>query len=184
MEEDIARVLITEERLRERVCELGGFISQDYRGRTPILVCILKGAFIFLADLVRSITIPVEMDFMTVSSYNLATSSGVVRIIGDLAGSIEGRDVLIVEDIIDSGLTQSYLRENLLVRRPSDLKICALLVKQVLRKIEVRVDYVGFEIPGDFVVGYGLDYSGRYRNLSYIGVLKDEVVSGLGADLP
>ena len=184
MDEDINKILITEEQLRSKISELGVRISDDYHGRIPFLVCVLKGAFIFLADLVRAISIPVEMDFMTVSSYNRSTSSGIVRIIGDLSYSIEGREVLIVEDIIDSGLTLSFLKENLLVRRPSDLKVCALLVKDIPRGEGVEIDYVGFEIPGDFVVGYGLDYNGRYRNLSYVGVLRDEIINGIGNGMP
>ena len=180
MEKNI-EVIITKDQLSKKVAQLGERISEDYRGRIPILVCVLKGAFVFLADLVRSITIPIEVDFMTVSSYDRTSSSGIVRIIGDLSDSIEGREVLIVEDIIDSGLTLSFLRENLLVRRPSNLKVCALLVKEIPREKEIGINYIGFEIPGDFVVGYGLDYGGRYRNLSYVGVLSDDVIDG-GSD--
>ena len=139
------------------------------------MVCVLKGAFVFLADLTRYISIPIEVDFMAVSSYIGTSSSGIVRIVEDLSMNIEGRDVLVVEDIIDSGATLSYLRQNLFTRRPKSLKICTLLDKNIPRKTDLDVHYVGFTIPGDFVVGYGLDFNGIYRNLPYLAVLKDEV---------
>jgi hypoxanthine phosphoribosyltransferase len=155
------------------VHELGEAISRDYIRRTPVLVCVLKGAIFFLADLMRHIDIPVEVDFMAVASYGSATdSSGVVRILKDLDMPIEGRDVLIVEDIVDSGLTLQYLLRNLGSRNPASLEVCALLTKPSRRKVDLPVKYVGFEIPDTFVVGYGLDYNERYRNLPYVASLE------------
>lgn len=168
----IGTVLFDEETIRARVAELGREISRDYAGKAPILVNILKGGFIFLADLVRRIDVPCEMDFMVVSSYEDRTeSSGVVRILSDLGLNIEGRHVLVVEDIVDSGLTLDYLRELLLARNPASLRVVTLLDKHERRKVHVPVDYVGFRIPDEFVVGYGLDYAQRFRNLPYITVL-------------
>ena len=168
----IGTVLFGEDIIRSRVAELGREISRDYAGKAPILVNILKGGFIFLADLVRSIDVPCEMDFMVVSSYEDRTeSSGVVRILSDLGLNIEGRHVLVVEDIVDSGLTLEYLRELLLARNPASLRVVTLLDKHERRKVHVPVDYVGFRIPDEFVVGYGLDYAQRFRNLPYITVL-------------
>ncbi|WP_425387445.1 hypoxanthine phosphoribosyltransferase [Desulfovirgula thermocuniculi] len=176
---DAERVLITAEEISRRVKELGEEISRDYAGKEILVVGILKGAAIFMADLVRCLTIPVQLDFMAVSSYGASTeSSGVVRILKDLEENIEGLDVLLVEDIVDTGLTLNYLRENLLTRNPASLKICTLLDKPSRRKVQVKVDYNGFVIPDEFVVGYGLDYNGRYRNLRDILVLKREVYSG------
>jgi hypoxanthine phosphoribosyltransferase len=171
----VGEVLIEEDALQRRVSELGDEISQDYAGRDLLLVGVLKGAVFFMSDLMRRLTIPCEIDFMAISSYGAGTdSSGVVRILKDLDINIEGRDVLVVEDIIDSGLTLSYLMRNLEARQPASLEICALLTKPGRREIDVPVRYVGFEIPNRFVVGYGLDFAERYRNLPYVGVLSVE----------
>jgi hypoxanthine phosphoribosyltransferase len=176
---DVGEVLIEEGVLRARVEALGVEISQDYEGRDLLLVGVLKGAVFFMADLMRELSIPCEIDFMAISSYGAGTdSSGVVRILKDLDINIAGRDVLVVEDIIDSGLTLSYLMRTLGARRPASLEICALLTKPERREIDVPVRYVGFEIPNRFVIGYGLDFAERYRNLSYIGVLRDELIPG------
>jgi hypoxanthine phosphoribosyltransferase len=171
-------VLIDEERLRSRVAELGEEISADYGGRDLLLIGVLKGAVFFMADLMRHLTVTCEVDFMAISSYGAATdSSGVVRILKDLDINIAGRDVLVVEDIIDSGLTLSYLMRNLEAREPASLEICALLTKPERREIDVPVRYVGFEIPNRFVIGYGLDFAERYRNLPYVGVLDPDLIS-------
>ncbi len=171
----VGEVLIEEDALQRRVNELGDEISSDYAGRDLLLVGVLKGAVFFMSDLMRRLTIPCEIDFMAISSYGAGTdSSGVVRILKDLDINIEGREVLVVEDIIDSGLTLSYLIRNLEARQPASLEICALLTKPSRREIDVPVRYVGFEIPNRFVVGYGLDFAERYRNLPYVGVLLDE----------
>ncbi len=171
----IGRILIGEEEIRKRVQELGEEISRDYEGKVPTLVSILKGGIIFLSDLVRSLTILHEIDFMSVSSYDGGTeSSGVVRILADLSINIEGRDVIIVEDIVDTGLTLDYIRHILLARHPRSLRICTLLDKRARRRIEVPLDYVGFEIPDAFVIGYGLDYGEKYRNLPYIAILESD----------
>ena len=173
---DIEEVLISEVDLARRVSELADEVRAHYTGQDLVLVGVLKGAIMFMTDLARQIRLPLEMDFMAVSSYGNATqSSGVVRITKDLDGPIEGRNVLVVEDIVDSGMTLRYLLENLRNRQPATLRVCALLNKQVPRKADVRVDHVGFEIPNRFVVGYGLDYAEHYRNLPYIGVLKSEL---------
>jgi len=173
----VGEVLIDEESLQRRIVELGEEISADYGGRDLLLVGVLKGAVFFLADLMRSLTIPCEIDFMAISSYGASTdSSGVVRILKDLDINIEGRDVLVVEDIIDSGLTLSYLIRNLEARGPASLEICALLTKPERREIDVPVRYTGFEIPNRFVIGYGLDFAERYRNLPYVGVLDPALV--------
>jgi len=177
LERDVAEILIEEDRLRARVLELGEEISADYAGRDLLLIGVLKGAVFFMADLMRTLTIPCEIDFMAISSYGAQTdSSGVVRILKDLDINIEGRDVLVVEDIIDSGLTLSYLMRNLESREPSSLEVCALLTKPDRREIDVPVRYIGFEIPNRFVIGYGLDFGERYRNLPYVGVLDAELV--------
>lgn len=168
----VASVLIDQEALRDRVAALGEEISEDYAGRDLLLVGVLKGAIFFLADLMRELSIPCEIDFMAISSYGGRTdSSGVVRILKDLDINISGRHVLVVEDIIDSGLTLSYLMRSLGARRPGSLEVCALLTKPERREIELPVRYVGFEIPNEFVIGYGLDYAEKYRNLPYIGVM-------------
>ena len=174
----IGEKLVEEDRLAERVRELGEEISRDYAGRDLLLVGVLKGAVFFMSDLMRHLTIPCEIDFMAISSYAGATeSSGVVRILKDLDINIEGRDVLVVEDIIDSGLTLSYLMRNLRSREPASLEICALMTKPSRREIDVPVRYVGFEIPNRFVIGYGLDFGERYRNLPYVGVLNAELIA-------
>ncbi len=170
---EIGEVLVGERELQERVRELGAAISRDYAGRALLLVGVLKGAVFFLSDLMRFIDIPVEVDFMAVASYGSATdSSGVVRILKDLDAAIEGRDVLIVEDIVDSGLTLQYLMRNLGSRNPRTLEVCALLTKPARRKVELQAKYVGFEIEDKFVVGYGLDYAERHRNLPFVAALE------------
>ena len=162
-------VLLSEQQLRERIGELGAEITRDYAGKEPLLVCVLKGAFVFMADLARAVDLPIEFDFMAVSSYGNATkTSGVVRIVKDLDIDLSGRDVIVVEDIIDSGLTLSYLRKNLRSRGPASLEVCALLVRAGRQAGDLDLKYVGFEIPPDFVVGYGLDVAERYRNLPYL----------------
>ena len=181
LERAVDEVLIDEERLRARVAELGEEISADYVGRDLLLIGVLKGAVFFMADLMRHLTVTCELDFMAISSYGAATdSSGVVRILKDLDINIAGRDVLVVEDIIDSGLTLSYLMRNLEAREPASLEICALLTKPERREIDVPVRYVGFEIPNRFVIGYGLDFGERYRNLPYVGVLNPDLVASAG----
>jgi hypoxanthine phosphoribosyltransferase len=170
---ELGEVLVTAEDLQRRVAELGEQISRDYADRSLLLVGVLKGAVFFLSDLMRFIDIPVEVDFMAVASYGSATdSSGVVRILKDLDVAIEGRDVLIVEDIVDSGLTLQYLLRNLGSRNPRTLEVCALLTKPERRKVDLPARYVGFEIPDRFVVGYGLDYAERHRNLPFVAVLE------------
>jgi hypoxanthine phosphoribosyltransferase len=177
LDRDVTEVLIDQDALQRRIAELGEEISADYTGRDLLLVGVLKGAVFFMADLMRGLSIPCEIDFMAISSYGDSTdSSGVVRILKDLDINIEGRDVLVVEDIIDSGLTLSYLMRNLEAREPASLEICALLTKPERREIEVPVRYVGFEIPNRFVIGYGLDFGERYRNLPYVGVLDPRLV--------
>jgi hypoxanthine phosphoribosyltransferase len=171
---ELAETLVEADDLQRRVAELGGQISSDYDGRDLVMIGVLKGAVLFLADLMRSLTIPCEIDFMAVSSYGSSTdSSGVVRILKDLDASIEARDVLIIEDIIDSGLTLHYLMRNLRARNPRSLEVCALLTKPERRRVDLPIRYVGFEIPNRFAVGYGLDYAQRYRNLSYVAALAD-----------
>jgi hypoxanthine phosphoribosyltransferase len=178
IEVGVAEILIDEETLRDRVAELGAEISADYAGRDLMLIGVLKGAVFFMADLMRTIDVHCEVDFMAISSYGASTdSSGVVRILKDLDANIEGRNVLVVEDIIDSGLTLSYLMRNLRARNPATLEVCALLTKPERREIQVPVRYIGFEIPNRFVVGYGLDFAERYRNLRYVGVLSDDAAS-------
>jgi hypoxanthine phosphoribosyltransferase len=169
----IGEVLVSAEEVQRRVAELGEQISRDYAGRSLLLIGVLKGAVFFLSDLMRFIDIPVEVDFMAVASYGSATdSSGVVRILKDLDAAIEDRDVLIVEDIVDSGLTLQYLMRNLGSRNPRTLEVCALLTKPERRKVDLPTRYVGFEIPNRFVVGYGLDYAERHRNLPFVAVLE------------
>jgi hypoxanthine phosphoribosyltransferase len=176
---DVAEVLITGEQIEEKVCELGERITQDYAGERLLLVGVLRGAVVVMGDLMRCIDLPCEIDFMDISSYGSGTSSsGVVRILKDLEEDITGRHVLIVEDIIDTGLTLSYLRRSLLTRGPASLEICALVTKPSRRRVELDVKYLGFEVPDEFVAGYGLDYAGAYRNLPDICVLKEEVFSG------
>ena len=169
----VGEILVQADDLQRRVRQLGAEISSDYAGRELLLVCVLKGAVFFLSDLMRHIDVPCEVDFMAVASYGSSTdSSGVVRILKDLDASIQGREVLIVEDIVDSGLTLSYLLRTLRARNPSSLQVCALLTKPERRKVELPIRYVGFEIPNRFVVGYGLDHGERFRNLPYVAVLE------------
>lgn len=179
LEADIGQVLITEQEIAAKVAELGRRIGADYAGRELTLVSVLKGSLPFMADLMRAIPIPLRIDLMEVSSYGGTTteSSGLVRILKDLSASIEGEDVLIVEDIIDTGLTLNYLIRYLRGKNPRSLRICTLLDKPARRLVEIPVDYRGFEIPDQFVVGYGLDFGERYRNLRFVGVLRPEVYS-------
>jgi hypoxanthine phosphoribosyltransferase len=171
----IGDTLIDSERLHRRVAELGAEISADYAGRDLVMVGVLKGALIFMADLMRALSVPCEIELMAVSSYGSSTdSSGVVRILKDLDTSINGRDVLIVEDIVDSGLTLQYLLRNLRARDPASVEVCALLTKPERRRVETPIRYVGFEIPDRYAIGYGLDHAQRHRNLDYIAVLKDD----------
>ena len=168
----VGEILVQPDELARRVRELGAEISRDYEGREPLLICVLKGAVFFLSDLMRCLDVSCEVDFMAVASYGSATeSSGVVRILKDLDAAIEGRDVLIVEDIVDSGLTLQYLLRNLGARNPASLEVCALLTKPERRKVELPTRYVGFEIPDTFAIGYGLDLGERYRNLPYVATV-------------
>ena len=172
--EGVAETLIDEETLQARIAELGAPVTQDYRGTDLLLIGVLKGAVFFMADLMRQITVPCEIDFMAISSYGASTdSSGIVRILKDLDISIEGRHVLIVEDILDSGLTLSYLLRSLGARRPASLEVCALLTKPARRKADIECRYVGFEIPDRFAIGYGLDFAEKYRNLPFIAALDE-----------
>jgi hypoxanthine phosphoribosyltransferase len=179
LEADIGEILLTEDEIQNRIAELGHQISTDYAGRQLTLVSVLKGSLPFMADLMRAITIPVRIDLMEVSSYGGASteSSGLVRILKDLSASIQGEDVLIVEDIIDTGLTLNYLLRYLRGKNPATLRICTLLDKPARRLVDIAVDYIGFTIPDQFVVGYGLDYGEVYRNLRFVGVLRPEVYS-------
>ena len=177
LERAVGEILIDRDTLAARVAELGAEVSADYEGRDLLLIGVLKGAVFFMADLMRHLTVPCEVDFMAISSYGDATdSSGIVRILKDLDINIEGRHVLVVEDIIDSGLTLSYLIRNLESREPATLEVCALLTKPSRREIDVPVRYVGFEIPNRFVIGYGLDFAERYRNLPYVAVLHGDLI--------
>ncbi|MCJ1908480.1 hypoxanthine phosphoribosyltransferase [Planococcus ruber] len=179
LEKDIEEILITEERLQEKAKELGAMLARDYADKYPLAIGVLKGAMPFMGDLMKRMDSYVEMDFMDVSSYGNATvSSGEVKIIKDLNASVEGRDLLIIEDIIDSGLTLSYLVDLFKYRKANSIKIVTLLDKPSGRKVDLKADYIGFEVPDAFVVGYGLDYAEKYRNLPYIGVLKPSVYSG------
>ena len=176
LEQDIAHVLFTEEQLQARVAEIAAQIDRDYAGKQPLLVSVLRGSFVFMADLVRRITLPCTVDFMAVSSYGSGTtSSGQVKIVKDLSEQIEGKDVIVVEDILDSGNTLSYLLKLLEARHPASIRLCTLLDKPERRTKPVAVQYSGFTIPDEFVVGYGLDYDEKYRNLPYIGILKPRV---------
>jgi hypoxanthine phosphoribosyltransferase len=175
MHPDVKEIIISEETIRQRVHAMGEQISGDYAGESVLLVAVLRGAALFIADLARQISVPVEMDFMAVSSYGSSTkSSGVVRILKDLDELIEDRNVLVVEDILDTGLTLKYLLKNLASRKPKTLEVCALLSKEGKQRVPIQCKYIGFEIPDEFVVGYGLDFAERYRNLPYIGILKPE----------
>ncbi len=172
---DVGEVLISAEDIEAKLAEMGAAITRDYEGRSPLMVGVLKGAFIVMADLARHIDLPLEFDFMAVSSYGAATqTSGVVRILKDLDQEIADRHILIVEDIIDSGLTLNYLLKSLRVRKPASLEVAALLVKKGIQRVPLDVKYTGFEIGPEFVIGYGLDYAGKYRNLPYVGVLESE----------
>jgi len=174
--DDIDRVLFTEEQIQQRVAELATRISQDYDGLNPLLICVLKGGYVFLADLTRALTIKHAVDFLASSSYGDATeSSGVVRILKDLDRDITDRHILIVEDIIDTGHTISYLLQNIGVRNPASIRLCTLLNKTCRREVELHVEYVGFDVGDEFVIGYGLDYAEAYRNLRFIGVLKPDL---------
>lgn len=176
MHPDVDSILISEEQIKKRIQELAVKLDKEYEGKRPLMVSILKGSVMFYADLLRTMSIPVEMDFMAISSYGAgAKSSGEVKLIKDLDRKIEGRDVVIVEDIIDSGYTLSYLKRMLYSRKPASVKICALLDKYARRVVPIEADFKGFDIEDEFVIGYGLDYAERYRNLPYIGILKRSV---------
>ena len=177
MHEDIERILIGEDEIKARVAEAGAKISRDFAGKDPIFVGVLKGCFIFMADLMRYVDIQCSMDFMAVSSYSGTSSTGAVKINKDLSEDIEGRHLIIVEDILDSGVTLSYLKNYLMVRKPASISIVTLMDKPARRKADVYADYSCFEVPDAFVVGYGLDYAEEYRNLPYIGILKPEIYS-------
>jgi hypoxanthine phosphoribosyltransferase len=178
MHADIEHIVLTEEQIKSRVAELGDAISRDYGDEPVLMIAVLRGAALFIADLARTIASPVEIDFMAVSSYGSSTkSSGVVRIIKDLDEGIEGRHVLVVEDLLDTGLTLKYLLKNLASRGPASLEVVTLLSKEGKQRVPISGKYVGFDVPDEFVVGYGLDYAERYRNLPYIGVLKPEIYS-------
>jgi hypoxanthine phosphoribosyltransferase len=179
-EQDIDRILITGDEVQSKIRELGDRITEDYRGKDLLLVGVLKGAFVVMADLSRHIRLPLRFDFMAVSSYGASTkTSGVVRILKDLDHDIEGMHVLLVEDIVDSGLTLAYLLKNLRGRRPATLEVCALMQKPEVQRVDIDIRYKGFEIPPVFVVGYGLDFAEKYRNLPYVATLKPEAYEGL-----
>lgn len=176
LEKDIEKVFFTEEQLKQRVKELGEQITRDYAGKSPLIVSVLRGSYVFMADLTRAIDLPVSVDFMAVSSYGAGTSSsGQVQILKDLSDRIDGKDLIVVEDILDSGNTLYYLLDVLRARRPASIKLCALLDKPSRRIKPIQADYCGFTIPDAFIVGYGLDFAEKYRNLPYIGVLKPEL---------
>jgi hypoxanthine phosphoribosyltransferase len=176
MHPDVSHIILHEDELQAKIRELGQAISRDYAGESILLVAVLRGAFLFVADLIRQIEVPAEVDFMAVSSYGSSTkSSGVVRILKDLDETIEGRNVLVCEDILDTGLTLKYLLKNLASRKPKSLEVVTLLAKAGKQRVPIDCKYIGFDIPDEFVVGYGLDYAERYRNLPYIGVLKPSV---------
>jgi len=176
MHDDVKTVLVSEEQLKAKVAELGAQISRDYAGKNLVLVSILKGSVVFMADLMRAVSIPCNIDFMVVSSYGGSnTTSGLVKIIKDLDGDLSGKDVLIVEDILDTGVTLSNLVPMLKMRNPNSVKICTILDKPSRRRADIQPDYEGFQVPDEFVVGYGLDYDEKYRNLPYVGVLNPEV---------
>ena len=176
MRNDIKEVLFTEQQLKDKARELGARITEDYRDKNPLIVSVLKGSYVLMADLTRQIDVPCNVDFMVVSSYGKGTkTTGEVQIIKDIEQPIDGRDLLIVEDILDSGVTLHYLMQILTARGANSIRLCTLLSKPSRRKVEVKVDYLGYEIPDEFVVGYGLDYAEKYRNLPYIGILKPAV---------
>ena len=176
MHDDIAKVLFTEEQIAEIVQNMGKQISEDYKGKNLFMVSVLKGSLPFMADLMRAITIPCTIDFLSVSSYGSGTAtSGEVRILKDLGTTLEGKDLLVVEDILDSGVTLSYLLKTLSARNPASIRLCTFLDKPERRRVDIRADYVGASVPDEFIVGYGLDYDESYRNLPYVGILKPEV---------
>jgi len=175
--DDIEKILINDTELKEKVIELGKKISDDYKGLSPVFITVLRGSIIFLCDLIREVKIPISLDFLSVSSYSGQTHTGVVRIIKDLDENIENRHVVLIEDIIDTGLTLNYIVGMLRDRKPASIKVCALLDKKVRRIIDIPIDYKGFEIPDEFVVGYGMDYNQQYRNLPFIGILKEEILN-------
>lgn len=178
MRDDIDHILVSEQQLREKVAELGAAVSRDYAGKDLLLVSILKGGAVFMADLMRAVTIPCSIDFMVVSSYGSGTTTtGLVKIVKDLDQDLTGKDVLIVEDILDTGVTLSNLIPVLKMRNPASIRLCTILSKPSRRKAKIEPDYLGFEVPDEFVVGYGLDYDEKYRNLPYVGVLKQEIYS-------
>lgn len=178
MREDILKILLTEEQLKKRVKELGAALTQEFKDKEPLFIGVLKGSFVFMADLIRAVDLKSSLDFMAVSSYGRNTSSsGAVNIIKDLNEDIAGRDIIIVEDILDSGITLSYLCGYLKNRKPASITLVTLFDKPSRRKASVKADYVGFEVPDEFIVGYGLDFAEKYRNLPYIGVLKPEIYS-------
>jgi hypoxanthine phosphoribosyltransferase len=184
-EADLAEILIDSDQLQARIAELGAQITEEYSGKRLLLLGVLKGAVMFLVDLARSIQLSLEIDFMAISSYGASTqSSGIVRILKDLEDSVEGQHILVVEDIVDSGLTLDYLLRSLKARGPASIKVCGLLVKEREREHTIPIDYVGFTIPDRFVVGYGLDFAERYRNLPYIGVLRPELYETSETDAP
>ena len=173
LREDIDHILVNEEQLQDKIAQMGRQLSAEYAGKELVLIGVLKGAIMFIVDLARAIDLPLTLDFMAVASYGASTeTSGIVRILKDLDSSIEGKDVLIVEDIIDSGLTLNYILETLHARNPASLRVCSLLSKPARRRVDVPIDYICFEIPDEFVVGYGLDFNQIYRNLPFVGVLK------------
>jgi hypoxanthine phosphoribosyltransferase len=174
--EDIQKILITEKEINDRVEELGAKISQDYNGMNPVLVCVLRGSIVFICDLMRQISIPVTLDFLSISGYTGNKPTGIVRILKDLDENIENKSVILVEDIIDTGLTLNYILRTLKARKPANVRVCALLDKKVRRIVDIPIDYRGFEIPDEFVIGYGMDYRQQYRNLPFIGVLKEEIL--------
>ena len=177
MDKDIERVLLTRKEIDDRIQEIGKKITEDYAGCDPVFVGVLKGCFIFMADLMRNVDLPVSVDFMAVSSYSGVNSTGAVKINKDLSSDICGKDVIIVEDILDSGVTLNYLKQYLMVRQPKSIRIVTLLDKPSRRKAPIKADYFCFDVPDSFVVGYGLDYNEKYRNLPYIGILKPEIYS-------
>lgn len=176
MNNDVKEIFYNELELSRRIKELGNKIAKDNEGKDLIMVCVLKGAAMFFSDLIKEVNMPMMIDFISVSSYGKNTeSSGVVRFLKDLDIDIEDKDVILVEDIVDTGLTLKYLIENLNTRKPNSLKVCSLLDKPSRRKVDVKIDYIGFEVPDEFIVGYGIDYAENYRNLPYVGTLKEEV---------
>lgn len=176
MKKDLEKILITEQEIRERIKILGVEISRDYIDKNPVLVTVLRGAIVFLCDLIREVSVPVTLDFLSITSYSGQVHTGVVRITKDLSESIENRHVILVEDIIDTGLTLNYIVKTLKARKPLDIRVCALLNKKVRRIIDIPIEYCGFEIPDEFVVGYGMDYNQQYRNLPFICVLREDIL--------